>query len=92
VIDGRWSSQPVWGGMQDGLVQLSAVQAALPADVKAGLQQRQQAIMAGRLLPFAAPLVDNGGRTRLASGALDDAAIARMDWLVQGVAGSIPAR
>ncbi len=90
VLDGRWAAKPVWGGMQDGLVQLSAVSPGLPAEVKAGLAQRQQAIMAGKLLPFAAPLVDNSGHMRLASGTLDDAAIARMDWLVQGVAGSLP--
>jgi len=89
VIAGRWTPQPVWGGMKDGLVQLSALNPALPASVKAGLAQRQQALEAGRLLPFAAPLVDNTGRTRLAQGALDDAAIQGMDWLVQGVSGSM---
>jgi simple sugar transport system substrate-binding protein len=91
VIDGRWAPQPVWGGMRDGLVQLSALNPALPAPVKAALAQRQQDLLAGRLLPFAAPLVDNTGRTRLATGALDDAAISRMDWLVQGVVGTLPA-
>ncbi len=91
VLDGRWRSQAVWGGMQDGLVQLSAVQARLPAALKAELAQHQQALLAGRLLPFAAPLVDNTGRQRLASGALDDAGISRMDWLVQGVSGGLPA-
>ena len=39
---------------------------------------------------FAAPLVDQAGRTRLDQGALDDEAIAKMDWLVQGVIGSMP--
>lgn len=92
VLDGRWRNTPVWGGLQDGLVQLSALKATLPAEVKTGLQQRQQAIMAGDLKPFGAPLVDNSGRSRLASGALDDAAISRMDWLVQGVVGGLPAR
>ncbi len=91
VIAGRWAPKPVWGGMKDGLVQISALNPALPAEVKAGLAQRQQAMLAGKLLPFAAPLVDNNGRSRLASGALDDAAIAGMDWLVQGVTGSLPA-
>lgn len=92
VLDGRWTSKPVWGGMHDGMVQLSALAAGLPADVKAGLAQRQQAITAGRLQPFAAPLSDSSGRVRLASGTLDDAAISRMDWLVQGVVGGLPAR
>jgi simple sugar transport system substrate-binding protein len=92
VLAGTWQARPVWGGMKDGLVQLSALNPALPADVKAGLAQRQQALMAGRLKPFAAPLVDNTGRSRLAGGALDDAAIAGMDWLVQGVIGNLPQR
>ena len=91
VIDGRWAARPVWGGMRDGLVQLSALNPALPAAVKAGLDQRQHALLAGRLLPFAAPLLDNTGRSRLAQGALDDGAIAGMDWLVQGVTGTLPA-
>ena len=91
VIAGSWAAKPVWGGMKDGLVQLSAVNPALPAAVRAGLAQRQQALMAGQLKPFAAPLVDNTGRSRLDQGALDDSQIASMDWLVQGVTGSLPA-
>jgi simple sugar transport system substrate-binding protein len=91
VIAGTWRPQPVWGGMKDGLVKLTALNPALPAAVTAGLAQRQQAIVDGKLKPFAAPLVDNTGRRRLAAGALDDGAIAGMDWLVQGVTGSLPA-
>ena len=91
VIAGNWVAKPVWGGMKDGLVQLTALNPGLPAAVKAGLLQRQAAIVAGGLKPFAGPLLDNAGRTRLGSGALDDEQIARMDWLVQGVSGSMPA-
>lgn len=91
VIAGTWKPQPVWGGMKDGLVQLTALDASLPAALKAELAQRQQALVEGRLKPFAAPLADNTGRSRLAAGALDDDAIAKMDWLVQGVTGSVPA-
>jgi simple sugar transport system substrate-binding protein len=59
--------------------------------VKAELAQRQQAMIDGRFKPFAAPLIDNQGRSRLARGALDDAQIASMDWLIQGVMGTLPA-
>jgi simple sugar transport system substrate-binding protein len=91
VLANAWRPQAVWGGMKDGLVQLSAVNPALPAAVKAELAQRQLAIVDGRFKPFAAPLVDNQGRIRLAQGALGDAQIATMDWLVQGVSGNLPA-
>ena len=75
------------------VLSLSAVgglRADLPPAVKAGLEQRRQAVIAGRLKPFSGRLVDNTGRERLARGALDDEAIAQMDWLVEGVVGSLP--
>ena len=92
VLEGRWKPQPVWGGMKDGLVQLSAVAADVPAPVRSLVEARRQAIIAGSFQPFGAPLVDNEGRARLAQGALDDASIATMDWFVRGVVGSVPAR
>ncbi len=92
VIDGSWSPKPVWGSMKDGFVQLSALNPALPAEVKAELKSTQQAIETGRLQVFTAPLVDSAGSTRLAKGALADEQIATIDWFVQGVIGSLPAR
>jgi len=92
VIAGQWQPTPVWGGMKDGLVQLSALRADLPATLKTDLEQRRQAILSGRFKPFSGLLVDNQGRERLARGELGDEAIAQMDWLVQGVLGTLPAR
>jgi simple sugar transport system substrate-binding protein len=92
VIAGQWQPTPVWGGLKDGLVQLSALRADLPASLKADLEQRRQAILSGRFKPFSGPLMDNQGRERLARGELADEAIAQMDWLVQGVLGTLPAR
>ena len=90
LVQGRWSNSPVWDGMKDGLVQLSAVRAGLPAAELAELNRLRQAILDGRLKPFAAPLLDNAGTLRLAQGALSDAQIAGMDWLVRGVVGQLP--
>ena len=90
VLAGTWKPQPVWGGMKDGLVQLDAVHSNVPARVRAELDARRLAIVDGRFKPFAAPLVDNEGRTRLETGALDDASIATMNWFVRGVVGSVP--
>src|SRR5580765_1372772 len=61
VLDGSWRSEPVWGGIASGMVDIDAVDAALASDVRAGLQTRRAAIVAGTLAPFAAPLVDNAG-------------------------------
>ncbi len=90
VIDGTWNSRPVWGGMKDGLVNLSAMAADVPAPVRALIETRRKAIVEGRLQPFVAPLVDNEGTVRLARGQLDDASISTMNWFVRGVIGSVP--
>jgi len=90
VIEGRWQARPVWGGMKDGMVKLVAVDPALPAELRQRVEARRAEIAAGRLAVFAAPLRDNAGRVRLASGTLDDRAIATMNWLAEGVVGSLP--
>jgi len=90
VIEGSWRAEPVWGGIASGMVDIDAVDAALASDVRAGLQARRAAIVAGTLTPFAAPLVDNAGTTRLARGALADADIQSMDWFAAGVVGNVP--
>ena len=90
VLDGTWRPTPVWGGIASGMVDLDAIAPAVPADVRAGLAAKRAAIVAGQLVPFAAPLRDNAGTVRLARGALDDAQIKTLDWLVEGVVGSVP--
>jgi basic membrane protein A len=90
VLAGTWKAEPTWGGIASGMVDIAAVDPALPAAVQSGVQSRRAAIVAGTLKPFAAPLRDNAGTLRLASGSLDDAAIKRMDWFVEGVSGSVP--
>jgi basic membrane protein A len=90
VIAGRWKVAPVWGGLRSGMVDLAAVDARLPARQTKALEAARRALSDGRSAIFAAPLVDQAGRMRLDKGALDDAAIAQMDWLVQGVIGSPP--
>ncbi|MEP7300177.1 MAG: BMP family ABC transporter substrate-binding protein [Caldimonas sp.] len=90
VIAGTWKPEPIWGGIASGMVDIAAVDAALPEAVRRGVQSRRAAIVAGTLKPFAAPLRDNAGAVRLASGSLDDARIKAMDWFVEGVVGSVP--
>jgi len=90
VIDVRWQPEAVWGGIAGGMVDIDAVDPGLAPDVRAGLQSRRAAIVAGTLVPFAAPLADNAGTTRLARGRLADADIKAMDWFVEGVIGTVP--
>jgi len=90
VLAGRWKVAPVWGGLRSGMVSLSAIDAKLPPRQTRALEAARRALTDERSAVFAAPLVDQSGRTRLDKGELDDDAIAKMDWLVQGVVGSMP--
>ena len=91
VLAGTWQPKPVWGSMAEGLVQLSAVNAALPAPLKAELEGLRAEVVSGRRHIFSGRLLDNRGVERLRSGTLTDAQIADMDWLIQGVTGGMPA-
>lgn len=90
VLDGRWKPQPVWGGMKDGFVRLSALSPALPQDVREFVESRRRDLMAGKAHPFAGRIADQQGRVRQEAGTMSDAQIATMDWFVEGVIGSLP--
>jgi simple sugar transport system substrate-binding protein len=90
VQAGTWKAQPVWGGMKDGLLDLSPIATDVPSATRALIETRRKSIIDGSLKPFAAPLTDNEGHLRLAKGSLDDAAIGAMNWFVEGVVGSVP--
>jgi basic membrane protein A and related proteins len=92
VLLKQWTPKPVWGGMKDDMVQLSAVNPRLPEPLRRQVEVRRKAIMGGSFKPFSAPLIDNSGAMRLPQGALDDEAISNMNWFVQGVIGSVPKR
>jgi basic membrane protein A len=92
VIDGKWKSTAVWGGIKDGMVSLDDISAGVPADVKQLIAAKDKEIAAGTLTPFAGPLKDNEGKVRLASGPLNDEGLGKMDYYVEGVSGKLPGK
>jgi simple sugar transport system substrate-binding protein len=92
VLDGSWRPEPEWGGIREGMVRLFALGESVPATTLAALEDHTRDLRDGRVTPFMGRLVDRAGTVRLESGRLADEAIARMDWFVPGVEGSLPAR
>jgi len=92
VRERRWQPRQVWGGMKDGFITLAPFGTAVSPRAVSAVEAKRRDIVAGRFAPFSGRLVDNAGRVRQASGALDDAAIQHMDWFVQGVQGSLPGK
>ncbi|NLC37178.1 MAG: BMP family ABC transporter substrate-binding protein [Alcaligenaceae bacterium] len=92
VLDGTWESNMVWGGLKEGMARVEGFGPAVPADVLALVEEKKQEIINGTLTPFDAPVLDNTGKVILESGSLDDDALSRMNYYVEGVAGKLPSR
>ncbi len=89
VIDGTWKTSSTWGGIKDGMVKLEGINNSVPAEVKQFVAAREKELVAGTLNPFTGPIKDNDGKVRLEKGVLDDTALSKMDYFVEGVAGKV---
>jgi len=89
--NGSWQSGDVWGGVKEGMVRIEAFGPKVPATVRDEALARQKDIATGRLKPFSGPIVDNTGTLQVPKGqTASDAAILKMNYLVEGVQGSLP--
>lgn len=88
VLDGTWKPVNVWGGVKQGMIRVGYFGRKVPKAVQDEVLARQRDIAAGRLLPFAGPIVTNTGKTIVPKGqSLTDPQILGMDYLVSGVLG-----
>jgi len=63
----------------------------IPPAAVARAQAAEAAIRSGNLQIFKGPLKDNNGTVRLGDGVvMDDATLAGLNWLVEGVEGNLP--
>jgi basic membrane protein A and related proteins len=81
------------GGLREGFVRMSAYTAVTPAPARTQIDQTRAAMLAASFDIFTGPLKDNGGNTVIAAGTAlkqADLALESMNYLVEGVIGSIP--
>lgn len=91
VVAGTWKPSSIWGGFKDDMVRLAPLNPAVPAAVKAEVGALEAKLKAGTFHPFTGPIVDQAGKERLSAGAvMDDVALGKMDFFVQGVASRLP--
>jgi basic membrane protein A len=91
VMNGTWTSTPVWWGLKEGLLELAPFGPMVPDDVKALVEQEKQRIISGEFDVFAGPINDNTGELRVPEGeTMTDEEKLAFDWLVEGVRGTIP--
>ena len=90
VMDGTWKVAPVWGGIKDGFIKLEGLSEKLPKELVDVVKKREDEIRAGTFHPFTSPIKTNEGKDVIASGALTDEQLGKMDYYVVGVVGKVP--
>lgn len=91
MLDGKWTSGDVWGGLNTGMVQM-APYTNMPPDVKAMAEATEAAIKAGTLHPFRCPVVRQDGQTVECggNGVLTDQQILGMNFYIRGIEERVP--
>lgn len=90
-LDGKWEPGSIWGGIKDGMIDLSPLSAAVPAEVKEKVEKAKASIVDGSLHPFGGPVVTQDGKEVVAAGgSISDEDLSKMDYYVKGVNGKLP--
>jgi simple sugar transport system substrate-binding protein len=91
VLAGTWKSAEVHGGLMEGMVKMSPLNAVIPADTAKLFETKKAALIGGKIKPFQGPLKDQSGAVKVAAGSeMSLADLKGMNWYVQGVEGTIP--
>ncbi len=92
ILDGSWTGgRRVRWGVNEGVVELTPLNPAVPPEIAKLFESRKQAISSGTLLPFAGPIKDSGGALKVPAGAaLSVDEMNAMNWYVEGVDGTGP--
>ncbi len=86
-----WKSSQYWGGIKDGVIDITPFSDKVDKDFQATVTAKRQDIIDGKFDPFSGPVYDQSGTLKIKEGekASDDTLLS-IDWFVKGVEGSIP--
>ena len=86
VIDGTWTPENIFWGMQKGMVGLSPLTKNNVEGTQAAIDEVTARILSGEFKIFEGEIRDNNGVIRVEAGQyLSDAEITSIDWLVEGI-------
>jgi len=90
IMNGEWTNEPFWGGMENGVVKLAQLTENAPEDAQAAVDEATQAMKDGSLSVFAGPIYDQEGNIMVEEGTeMSDGDMLSMGWFVKGVEGKI---
>ena len=84
-------SDDTWGGIGAGMVEMAPLGDMVPEDVRKLVEAAKADIASGKLHPFAGPVLDNTGETKVPAGEnISDKGLLTMQYFVEGVQGELP--
>lgn len=90
ALDGTWTKQEYWGGLEDNMIQLSELSPLVPEDLATEIQAIEDQMRNNTFDVFWGKLVDNEGNVRQADGEkMSDGDMLSINWFVEGVVGSV---
>ena len=91
VLENKWKPETIWWGLKEGMIDLGAYNAVVPADVKELVETKKKGIIDGSAPIWKGPLKDNTGKEVLpADKVADDGFLHGIKFYVEGVEGKIP--
>ena len=91
ALDGTWKGETNWWGMKEGAIDIVALGAMVPADVKKMAEDKKAEIKEGKFNVWTGPLIGNDDKEILAKDAKgDDKFVAGIMFYVKGVEGKVP--
>jgi basic membrane lipoprotein Med (substrate-binding protein (PBP1-ABC) superfamily) len=90
IIGGTWTPSLYRAGLKDKVVDLAPFGPAVPADVKALAIAAKTNVLEGKVFPFKGPIKDQAGTVKIAGDQPPTAVLESMNWLAEGVIGTMP--
>ncbi len=91
ILAGTWKPENFWGGYPEGMIRLAPLNPVIPQQLQQRVQQMEAELEAGKLKPFAGPVVDQDGNIRVKAGeVMSDQDLQKMDYYLQGVTSKLP--
>lgn len=91
VMNGTWKSVQYWGGIADGIVDISPYGSMVTDDVKQLVAKKKSILMKDDYAVFTGPIKDQSGQIRIKAGQkMTDQEMLSFNWFVQGIEGTIP--
>jgi simple sugar transport system substrate-binding protein len=91
ALEGKWKAEDTKWGMKEGMIELAALNPAIPPDVLKLFNEKKAAILAGSFHPFQGVVKDQAGKVKVAAGqVITDAELWGMKWYIEGVEGALP--